>query len=68
MSIVTTLTDFEELLTIAKRHNLSEFKVGDIHIVMPPPAPEKEPLVFTNDRVRSSDEIDAEIYNTAISI
>jgi hypothetical protein len=68
MSIVTCLTDFENLLVIAKRHNLSEFKVGDIHIVMPPPAPEKESLEFVNATPRSPDEIDAEIYNTSISI
>ena len=67
-SIVTTLKDFDDLLSIAKAHGLVEFKIGEIHVILPPPPPEKDPIVFTNERPRTSDEIDAEIYNTTISI
>lgn len=67
-SIVNNLTDFEALLNIAKRHNLVELKVGDIHLVMPPPPPEKEPAVFTNEPDRTPDEVSAEIYRTTINM
>ncbi len=66
-SIITTLTDFENLIIIAKKHGLTELKLGDICFVVPPQLePEKPQYVET--KTRSSDEIDAEIYGTMTSI
>lgn len=67
-SIVNNLTDFESLLLIAKRHNLVELKVGDIHLILPPPPPEKEPVIFTNEPDRTADEVSADIYRTTINM
>lgn len=67
-SIITNLTDFEQLLLIAKRHGLTEFKLGDIAVVMPLQAFEAEKPDYLAPRERSLDDINAEIYNATLSI
>lgn len=67
-SIVTNLTDFENLLVIAKRHGLSQFKLGDIEVVMPLPVPEAEAPVYTNPKERSIEDVNLELYNSMTQI
>jgi hypothetical protein len=67
-SIIQTLTDFEELLLIAKRHGLTEFKLGDIAVVMPLSTAEPERPEYVTPRERSLDEMNADIYAATLSI
>lgn len=67
-TVIKTLTDFEQLLVIAKRHNLTHFKFGEIEVAMPLQEPEKEKPTYVNEEPPSADEIDATIYRTTLNM
>ena len=63
-SIVTNLKDFEDLLVIAKRHGISQFKLGEIEVVMPLPVPEPEAPTYVSTQERSIEDVNLELYNS----
>ena len=67
-SIVTNLTDFEELLVIAKRHGLTQFKLGEIEVVMPLPTAELERPEYIAPKERNIEDINLELYNSMTQI
>lgn len=61
---IATLSDFDALLVIAKKHGVAHLRVGDIEVALPGIVPEmeKQPLVTSSSpQVR---DLDAEAYVT----
>lgn len=64
MGLISTLADFEQLLIIAKRHDVDSLKIGDIEVVMggslAPTSDDKVELTRSEERP----DIDSLAYST----
>lgn len=59
-SIVTSIADFEQLLIVAKRHGVTQLKLGDIELNLP-----SDVKQTTSDTIRSEQpDINQEAYLT----
>ncbi len=65
MALVTSLEDLERLLQIARRNNVTHFKVGDIEALLSPepPAPAKAEMGHIEDPLAGKD-VNAIAYET----
>lgn len=61
MTIVTTLAELDQLLSIARKHGLNHVKVGDIEAVFGPPVEVKAERQVDTE-ISLPKDIDAEAY------
>ena len=63
--IIQTISDFSEILTIARRHGAAQIKIGDIEVQfgLPASTPDEKPAAFTTTTDMPQD-LNAEAWTT----
>lgn len=62
-SIVTSIADFDQLLTVAKRHGVTSLKLGDIELQIPGEV-KKDPTEYQRSEQPDTNAINAIAYDT----